>query len=521
MIFLSSQPDDYYFLWQLQLQVFNFRSLGIKRSDIHILLGYDVDKGLSSVFEQFISDNPGVNIHAYPDTRESKSYEPSLRWHIIAKHFRKFPALQQATVFHHDSDILFKSLPDVKLLTSDDTWYVSDCRHYLESSYIKDKIGESGFKRMCSLVGVETHHVIAEDHNAGGAQYVLKALDVAFLEKMEKDSEIMYKFLLEENKKLIGLCTHDGDNRTIQAWCADMWVIWWTALYFEKKFVIHKELEFAWAGSPAEMLEERKILHYTGAGQDPASMIFKKGDFIHYSPIDHDLSSIDRKSASGYLLEIITGYKRSNRSKRVDMLDVTIFLPVNIRSDEDLETVYAITRFLDKHFSTCTILVEYGLKPSIDRQKLPEELNHQYHRNAYLDTYGLVSTINTPYFAIWPVDVIVTIKQIQQTMFNLRTGQHSLIRAYSAAGTQVDLLLKQMFLKILSVDLFEENHDKMRPISNGQTSGPVFGSLKKIQENIKYQKLDWLTANLTDTDIAFVNGPVYRLSSPVHQCILS
>jgi hypothetical protein len=112
MIFLSSQPDNFYFLWQLQLQLFNFRSLGIVDADIHILLGYDLDKGLSLEFYRFTSDNPSVNIHAYPDTRKSKLYAPSIRWHIIAKHFEKFPVLQKETIFHHDSDLVFKSLPD-------------------------------------------------------------------------------------------------------------------------------------------------------------------------------------------------------------------------------------------------------------------------------------------------------------------------------------------------------------------------------------------------------------------------
>jgi hypothetical protein len=28
MIFLSAQPDDFYFTWQLELQIHNFNSLG-------------------------------------------------------------------------------------------------------------------------------------------------------------------------------------------------------------------------------------------------------------------------------------------------------------------------------------------------------------------------------------------------------------------------------------------------------------------------------------------------------------
>lgn len=45
-LFLSAEPDTYYFTWQLELQVFNFIILGIAAKDIHMLLGYKPDLGL-------------------------------------------------------------------------------------------------------------------------------------------------------------------------------------------------------------------------------------------------------------------------------------------------------------------------------------------------------------------------------------------------------------------------------------------------------------------------------------------
>jgi hypothetical protein len=46
MIYLSAQPDDYYFLWQLKLQLFNFNRLGIRPNNIHVLIGYNKERGV-------------------------------------------------------------------------------------------------------------------------------------------------------------------------------------------------------------------------------------------------------------------------------------------------------------------------------------------------------------------------------------------------------------------------------------------------------------------------------------------
>lgn len=194
MIFISSQPDEYFFLWQLEIQIYNFISVGIAPQDIHILIGYDPQKGLDEEFQLFIDINKHVNICSYPDTRISKLYPPSLRWHIIAKHLRAFPELQKAAIFHHDSDIVFKRLPDFDLLMHNDIWYASDTRSYLSSSYIKSKVDTEIFGKMCEIVGVSPDEVEKDDCNAGGAQYLIKGMSLEFLEKMERDSEHCLNF---------------------------------------------------------------------------------------------------------------------------------------------------------------------------------------------------------------------------------------------------------------------------------------------------------------------------------------
>lgn len=107
MIFLSAQPDDYYFLWQLKLQLYNFNSPGILPESIHILIGFDEKRGLSSDFVDFINENPEVKIYAYADLRQRRNYLSSIRPYLIARHLETFPDLEREDLFYHDSDIVF------------------------------------------------------------------------------------------------------------------------------------------------------------------------------------------------------------------------------------------------------------------------------------------------------------------------------------------------------------------------------------------------------------------------------
>lgn len=134
MFFLSAQPDDYYFTWQLELQLFNFMRLGIPPNDIHVLIGYNIKRGLRAYFQEFIKRNiDKASFYTYPDNRVNKEYLSSLRPHIIQQHLSKFPSIQNEAIFYHDSDIIFRELPDFYSLLNDNIWYVSDTRNYLDS----------------------------------------------------------------------------------------------------------------------------------------------------------------------------------------------------------------------------------------------------------------------------------------------------------------------------------------------------------------------------------------------------
>ncbi|QEM11387.1 galactosyltransferase-related protein [Mucilaginibacter rubeus] len=486
MIFLSAQPDDHYFLWQLQLQLYNFKLHDIDLKKVHILVGYDPMKGLQQDFLNFIEDNTDVNVHAYPDTRIKKTYLSSIRPHIIAKHLAAFPELQYDSIFYHDSDICFKKLPDFTLLNKGGIWYASDTRSYLDCSYITKKAGALVLTEMCRIVGVAVQDVEKNDKHAGGAQYLLKRTDAEFWLKVQSDCDRMYDYLIQYNNGL-GFC-NQGRLNQIQAWCTDMWVIWWNAIFYNREFQIHPELDFAWADSPIEQLERCKILHYTGTIGKDDPKLFRKTDYINYSPFHADLSGLDPEICGRYVRDMIDGYMASQETKKIDLHDVSFLIPVRIDSDDRLENVYAVTRYLAINLKSNIILTEIDQTSKIDVTKLPPQVKYFFIEDdspqLYHTKYNNLMILNadTPYIALYDADIILPVAQIIEAVRILRENEFSAVFPYDGNFVNVDSLLKAMFIKLLDTNLFEENQQKLNFIARRSYGGCIFLNKLDYQE---------------------------------------
>jgi hypothetical protein len=302
MKFVSAQPASTYFAWQLAVQLTNFRSVGIDLADCHVLLAKQGE--LPDEIIHLIGLYPEVSFYIVEDHRTRRYYSPSVRFFLLNYLQRENPALFQGSVFYHDSDILFINLPDFKTLCSDDTWYASDTRSYLNANYIKSK-GEGLLENMASIVGVDPLKVLCNNQQAGGAQYLIKNVPTGFFEKMEIKSEKLYFFLKESQKAyrmLHYLTTGRKDYHPIQEWCADMWVLFWSALANNIRFEISDELSFCFATDRKEKLDSVKIYHDAGV-TDKTPQLFKKSDYRNLVP-DHSIST-DSECCSQFYVDAI------------------------------------------------------------------------------------------------------------------------------------------------------------------------------------------------------------------------
>lgn len=165
MIFISIQPDRKYFLWQLELLIYNLTGLGLDGGNIQILFGYENEINPDAV--AFAKEHSNINIYFYEDTRINKGYPSSLRPHIMAKHLEQFPELTHEVLFYHDADLLFRELPDIDYLSIGSTWYVADTRSYLGYQYLKKYMTDGEIRSMAEMIGIPIETVKQNDDNVG------------------------------------------------------------------------------------------------------------------------------------------------------------------------------------------------------------------------------------------------------------------------------------------------------------------------------------------------------------------
>jgi hypothetical protein len=169
-------------------------------------------------------------------------------------------------------------------MINDNNWYGSDCRWYLDYDYILSK-GEDILDKMCSIIGLEKEVVKEYELNTMGAQYIMKNVNHHFWEKVEKDSEILFKEITEMSKKKK---EQNPTYHELQIWCADMWALLWNAWSNGIRTRVVGNLGFSWATSTKEDWDRYNIFHNAGVIND-TSGLFYKANYMNTLPYTDEL----------------------------------------------------------------------------------------------------------------------------------------------------------------------------------------------------------------------------------------
>lgn len=292
MKLIQALPDHSYFVWQLYVQMLNFREYGIEQDAIILVAVTTEPSAKMEAFRQWTK----ASVIYYQDTRVNKEYASSIRPHLLAKYFRSERAPE--VFFYHDQDIIFIQKPDIDKLAAGQTCYVAPepvtPNDYLSSVYCRkfDKDGKSHFSDICTIIGIDKETVIANDANCGGAQYIIKNVDYKFWEKVEHDCEAVYQHLRADTEKNKATAPYH-----IQIWTSDMWAVIYNLWLLGKETRQCEEIGFNW---PYEA-PTKPIMHNAGItasnenNKDGKPVYFNKsrfngGDF----PFGKDFSYVSK-----------------------------------------------------------------------------------------------------------------------------------------------------------------------------------------------------------------------------------
>lgn len=318
LIFLSAQPYDGYFQWQLEVIITNFRKFGLS-DKMHVVVW--ILKEDHYEYEHYVKAKPGWDKlqEKYPEVKfffyeneipRLDLYISQLRPHILKKHFKKYQEeLKDKVFFYHDSDIIFNYLPDFERLLNDDINWQSDTSGYLDYDYLRRKEEEGkipkdeAVKILADIGGITVEHIKSYAGKTGGAQCILKDIDYTFWEDLERMCvEIRKKFFFGVEGS-VNKTYFPNENAGFQSWCADMWALNFALWKRGKVSDVTHELDFSWATDSIETFLKKPIYHNAGATN--GSRLFYKGAYISKSPLYTDLPLPAKNTASRqYVLAI-------------------------------------------------------------------------------------------------------------------------------------------------------------------------------------------------------------------------
>jgi len=302
--YICCQPANIYFAWQVEVLINNFLKHNVNPNQIDIVSA--VIGEVPPMWIKLQQHYNTVRFFFYQDTRPAFIYVPGIYFHLMAKHIDAHPELNAEALFLHDADIIFTREPQFEAMAQGDAWYLSDTNSYLNYDYIMSK-GAHIYHNMCQIVGIDPLIPKLINHDAGGAQYIVKNTTGDFWRKVENDALNMYLYFCKEEHN------HKPKFETdypIQKWTAGMWSFLWNGWLHGHETIVDKRLSFAWATNDISEVEKHTILHNAGVTDNKGRMFYKQ-TFATELPYNKELDMDKSKASFYYWQEVQETAKKS------------------------------------------------------------------------------------------------------------------------------------------------------------------------------------------------------------------
>lgn len=291
--YICAQPANRYYEWQVETMIVNFKKFGVNPNNIDILCAIDNDH-VPENWRILQNHYNTVRFFFYNDTRDDKSYIPSIYFNMVKQHIVARPEIQEDVLFMHDCDIVLTRPPQFNDMMAGPNWYLSDTTNYINYDYVIQK-GEDLYQGMCDIIGLDPLIPKLMNPHSGGAQYIVKNTTYEFWDKVERDGVKLYQFFEEIEPSYV--LKHDGDY-PMQKWCAGMWGFLWNAWKFGHVTIVDPRLDFGWSTNPKTDVVQYPILHNAGVTAEDKGLFFKSL-YINELPYGADLQ-LDEDRASIY-----------------------------------------------------------------------------------------------------------------------------------------------------------------------------------------------------------------------------
>jgi len=286
-------PADLAFAWEIEIVCENYRKYNLS-DKLTVLIAYNEDSEKFLNYWGKLEDKYNEVIFRIYDVNHIKNlintYIPIIRPYCLKEYFKANPELKNKAIYYVDSDVIFTKSFDFNKYKDSDTIYASDISSYNNYQYFDSKKKDvmmhkkAQYEKLdvldccAKIIGI-TGELIRKSPMMGGCQYILKNIDWQFWEKVQEDCIKIKLYLTEINQTFF-----PSEEKGIQSWCTDLFVIWWNLLKRGDILSTPEDMNFSWATSPIEDWNKNSIYHNAGIvkGQyldtDKKIKIFNKSD---------------------------------------------------------------------------------------------------------------------------------------------------------------------------------------------------------------------------------------------------
>lgn len=298
--YICAQPAMLYYAWQVEVWLNSLLQFNVDPKSIHVVCSKSTDmRG----WQALTLKHPTVRFAFYEDTRTDRTYISSIRPHILAKHWLRYPELQNDSIYYCDCDIIFLRDPIFWLhpLLNDNITYLSDARGYVGYEYFCSKLNDVSHNReefdidailftLFDRLGHDLDAFKAIDRDSGGAQHLLKNVDRDFWLNIEHDSTLTYQYFNHSFESSINRKFFANESQGFQSWTSDMWAMVWNLSKRNATLRIATEMDFAWPGYSIE--PKWNVLHNAGV-IDGNGKMFYKGNYQNDLPYSQSFDNVD------------------------------------------------------------------------------------------------------------------------------------------------------------------------------------------------------------------------------------
>ena len=303
--YVSVIEDNLYLTWQQEVQLYNFKELGIA-DQLWIVILYQGASPNSAVIEPLLKEHRH-RIRLYQNTQPRdivSGYKAMNKPWGISRLLQEEPQLGRF-LFSIDSDVWFKRPVKFDTMQDDHIWYGSDCSSYLNSAHWQEQkqFTFDELDRITRIAGVTASTFQKINDRAVGAQLLFKDVDWQFFATVAEDAWRIHDALKE---------IHDN-GKSNQHWVAEMlsFILHMLRVRDVGGIATHDELRFAWATTSDDAeFASYNIVHMAGVFERDGPC-FCKERYTSVTPwqCPRGLDYVTAKGASQGYIALLSRYR--------------------------------------------------------------------------------------------------------------------------------------------------------------------------------------------------------------------